>query len=99
MQCHALFIHVPRSRTFKVLQSDVTTLTKKMNRTRYVGPNGATNENRFAKCNQNCDVTKENRTSQNNPILLQQLLNNGISLHITRKKLLHFWAPSPVFLY
>ena len=47
-----------------------------MNRTRQNGPNGATNENRFAKP----DVTIENRKSQNNPILLQQLLNNGISL-------------------
>ena len=37
-------------------------------------------ENRFAKRNQHCDVTEENRKSQNNPILVQQLLNNGISL-------------------
>ena len=44
------------------------------------GPNGATNENRFAQRDQHCDVT-ENRKSQNNPILLQQVLNNGISLH------------------
>ena len=53
-----------------------------MNRTRYIGPDGATNENRFARRNQHCDVTKENRKSQNNPILLQQLLNNEISLQI-----------------
>ena len=33
------------------------------------------------KGNQHYDVTEENRKSQNNPILLQQLLNNGISLH------------------
>ena len=30
--------------------------------------------------NQHCDVTEESRKSRNNPILLQQLLNNGISL-------------------
>ena len=40
-----------------------------------------THKNKFAKRNQYCDVTKRNRRSQNNPILLQQLLNNGISLH------------------
>ena len=40
----------------------------------------ATNENGIAKCNQHCDATKRNRMSQNNPILLQQPLNNGISL-------------------
>ena len=51
-----------------------------MNRTRWNGPNFATNKNRFAKRNQNCDVTKRNRRSQNNPILQQQLLNNAISL-------------------
>ena len=53
-----------------------------MNRTRENGPNGATTENRFTKRNQDCDVTKENCKSQNNSILLQQLLNNGMSLHI-----------------
>ena len=37
-------------------------------------------KHRFAQRNQDCDVTKENRKSQNNSILLQQLLNNGLSL-------------------
>ena len=37
-------------------------------------------ENWFANRNQHYDVTEENRKSQNNPILLQQPLNNGISL-------------------
>ena len=36
-------------------------------------------KNRFAKRDQHCDVTKRDRKSQNNPILLWQLLNNGIS--------------------
>ena len=54
----------------------------KMNRTRYIGPDGATNENRLAKRNQHCDVTKGKRKSQNSPFLLKQLLNNGISLQL-----------------
>ena len=40
-------------------------------------------KNRFAKRNQHCDVTKGNGKSQNNPILPQQLLSNGISLQPT----------------
>ena len=43
---------------------------------------------RFAKRNQHCAVTKRNRKSQNIPILLYQLLNNGISLQPTTSKLL-----------
>ena len=39
-------------------------------------------KNRFAKPNQHCEVTKINHKSQNNSILLQQLLNNGILLHL-----------------
>ena len=40
-------------------------------------------KNRLAKRNQHCDLTERNRKSQNSPILLWQLLNNGISLQMS----------------
>ena len=79
MQCHALFIHVENVQGFTELrnkQEKNKSNPNTLDRTRWRNKR----KTGLAKPNQHCDVTKGNRNAQNNPILLQQLLNNGISL-------------------
>ena len=79
MQYHALFIHAAY---FEKIQG----LTKLRFKKKFIeharsDQMAQQTKNSFAKHNQHCDATKENRKSQNNSILVWLLLNNAISLH------------------
>ena len=62
------------SRIYKVTQQQQKNESNMLDRTRW-------RNKPKTKRNQHCDVTKRSRKSQNNPISLYQLPNNGISLH------------------
>ena len=80
MQCHALFKHIT---SFANVQGFAESRNRQKNESNMLERTEWRNKRNTDSQNviNNCDVTKGNRKSQSNSILLQQLLNNGISLH------------------
>ena len=83
MQYLALFIYVA---SFSNVQGITQLRNKQKNESNTLERTKWRNKRKQVwKTYQHYDLTEENRKSQINPILLQQLLNNGISLQLCLK--------------